>query len=149
MKLKDIIIPSKVARPGMLVRDAFGECIARKLPGIPYCDAAGQIKGRISLKHVLSRHCIPQDVSQHADLLEDRLEDMDISHDRLRALLSQPVDRLVLPNIPMISSDASPIKALALIEQFNTSYIFVVDNGRYQGAITLLGIVDEALKEVS
>jgi CBS domain-containing protein len=149
MQLKDIIIPSKVARPGMSVKEAFCESIARKLPGIPFCDASGEMTGRISVKHVLSAQCIPRDMRRHADLLEDNIADMDISPQRLRALLEQPVDKFVLPNIPTISSHASPIKALALIEQYNTSYVFVVDDGRYLGAITLLGIVEEAIAEIT
>jgi CBS domain-containing protein len=147
MKLTDIIIPSKVARPGMRVADAFAECIARTLPGIPYQDAAGRITGRISVKHVLARHCLPEDVWRHADLLEDRQEDMEISPQRLRSLLDMPVDGLVIANIPTIGSDASPIKALALIEQYNTSYIFVVDDGHYVGAITLLGLIERTMQE--
>lgn len=36
-----------------------------------------------------------------------------------------------------LGSDAPLIKALALMEQNDTSYLFVVDSGEYQGAVTI------------
>jgi CBS domain-containing protein len=36
-----------------------------------------------------------------------------------------------------LSSEAPIIKALALMEQNDTSYLFVVDDGQYRGAVTI------------
>ncbi len=147
MILKDIIIPSKVARPGMKVQEVFNECVARNLPGLPYCDENGVLTGRVSVKHVLSRECIPQDVWRHAHLLGDDLKYLTMPKDKLERIMNLTVEGLVIPNIPTISSRTPLIKALALIEQFQSSYVFVVDDGHYLGSVTLLGIVDQALKQ--
>jgi CBS domain-containing protein len=52
-------------------------------------------------------------------------------------LLDTPVEPYVQEPALSLSSDAPIIKALALMEQNDTSYLFVVDDGQYQGTVTI------------
>jgi len=47
------------------------------------------------------------------------------------------VDAYVQEPALSLGSDAPIIKALALMEQNDTSYLFVVDDGKYQAAVTI------------
>jgi len=59
---------------------------------------------------------------------------------KAKQLMNNLVDPYILePHLPL-TSDSPAIKALALIEQNDTSYIFVVDEGRYKGVITIQGL---------
>ena len=56
---------------------------------------------------------------------------------RAKQLLCVPVDPYVQEPALFLGSDAPAIKALAIMEQNDTSYLFVVDKGQYQGAVTI------------
>jgi len=93
MKLKQILMPTKVATYGMTVREVFAECGRANIPALPFCTKSGRIAGRVTLKNIMKCSCLP---------------------------------------------DYAPaIKALAIMEQNDTSYLFVVDDGQYQGAVTI------------
>lgn len=143
-----VVIPSKAAHSGMTVGEVLLECLRWQLPGLPFCDDEGHIIGRVSLKHALAQHFIPTDVYKHAHLLGDLLDNLDISKDEIQAVMDIEIDPFVTPDIPTIVATSPLVKALALIEQFRTSYIFVVDDdGIYQGTITMLGIAQCVLQK--
>ncbi len=56
---------------------------------------------------------------------------------RAKQLLCVPVDPYVQEPALFLSPEAPAIKALAIMEQNDTSYLFVVDKGQYQGAVTI------------
>jgi len=59
---------------------------------------------------------------------------------RIFAPYDNPVDPYILEPHMSLTSDAPAVKALALMEQNDTSYIFVVDVGQYKGVITIQGL---------
>jgi predicted transcriptional regulator len=152
MNVKQAMISSRVADNKMTVRELFEECALANLPGLPFRDDQGRIVGRVTLKNVLKQSCLPEYMVELAHVLGERfshMEDMcaDIIH-----LLDKPVTPFVQEPHLSLRSDSTAVKALAMMEQSDTSYIFVVDQGHYLGAVTIhslastLAVADELYK---
>jgi len=139
--IERILVPTKIIEPGMLVRDLFLECSRAQVQALPYRDEQGRLSGRITLKNVLRVSCLPEYMVELASLLGSQLSCVDSAEAKAREIQRNPVEPYVqsLPNT--IESDAALIKALALMEQNDTSYIFVVDDGEYRGVITIQAII--------
>ena len=146
MKLLDLIVPTAVASPGMLVGDVFRECVSRQVPGIPFRNANGKIIGKASIRHVLKINCIPAFMVKHAGLLGDRLERLMVPSDKAHHMLSLPIDPFVLPDMAVINSEAPVFKALAVMEKHDTTYLFVVDGDEYHGTISIKGMASAVLE---
>ena len=140
MNLDPILIPTKVAKPGMNVSEVFAECIRVNIPGIPFCDAQGRITGRLTLKNILKKACLPEYMVELARILGDQLSCMGDMEAKAKQLMHNPVDPYILEPHISLTSDSPAVKALAIMEQNDTSYIFVVDEGRYKGVITIQGL---------
>jgi len=140
MSLDPILIPTKVAKPGMIVSEIFAECIRANIPGIPFCDAQGVICGRVTLKNILKKTCLPEYMVELARILGDQLSCMGDMEAKAKQLMNNPVDPYILEPHISLTSDSPAVQALALMEQNDTSYIFVVDEGRYKGVITIQGL---------
>jgi len=140
MNLEQILIPTRVAKPGMNVSEVFAECIRVNIPGIPFCDDQGRISGRVTLKNILKKACLPEYMVELARILGDQLSCMEDMEAKAEQLMNNPVTPYVLEPHISLTSDSPPVKALALMEQNDTSYIFVVDEGRYKGVITIQGL---------
>ncbi len=146
MKIKHISIPTRVARPGMTVGEAMRECVEKNVPGIPYVDAEGNLSGRFSLRHLFLLCCIPSDILHGAHLLGDDIEDLDFPHVKAEELVAQKVDNFIFPDAIRLSPNFQAIKALAIMEQFNTEYLFVSDGDDYQGVVTRMSIANAVLE---
>lgn len=146
MILREILVPTQVAHPGMKVVEAFRECIDNNVQGIPFQDANGVITGRISVRHIFRIACIQEDVVKGAHLLGDRIMHLDMPSIERCRILDQPVEKFLLDNIPTLTSSSPEVKAVAIMEKYNSSYLFVLDDGEYQGVVTRLGIVRLLLK---
>ena len=138
MKLKQILIPTKVAHHDMMVREVFTECGRANIPALPFCTRSGRITGRVTLKNILKISCLPDYMVDSARILGEEMSCMEDVEAKAKRLLDTPVDPYVQEEPALsLSSDAPIIKALALMEQNDTSYLFVVDDGQYQGAVTI------------
>ena len=137
MKLKQILIPTRVANQGMTVREVFTECGRANIPALPFCTKSGRIAGRITLKNILKISCLPEYMVESARILGEEMFCMEDVEAKAKRLLDTTVDAYVQEPALSLSSDAPIIKALALMEQNDTSYLFVVDDGQYQGAVTI------------
>jgi CBS domain-containing protein len=146
MKLVDVLIPTGMAHPGMTVGAAFRECVTHDVPGIPYCDDNGRVTGRISIRHTLKKTCIPDYMIKAAHFLGDRIESATIPASMAKEVLDMPVEPFVLENINTITPDSPAMKALAIMERQGTGYIFLIDQGRYQGIVTRMGIAELMLR---
>ena len=140
MKLEQILITTMVATSGMTVREVFAECSRANIPALPFCTRTGRIRGRVTLKNILKMSCLPEYVVETARILGDQLSCTDNLEAKARELLDNPVDPYVLEPHLTINSDDSAIKALAIMEQNDTSYLFVVDEGVYRGIVTIQGL---------
>ncbi len=139
MVLEEILVPTLMARPGMKMVDVFRECVEKRVPGIPYCNDQGVITGRISIRHVFREVCVPSDVVSGAHMLGDEVTHLDLPDIEKCRILDEPVEKFLLSKTPFLTSNSPVVKAIALMEKFNSTYVFVVDEG-YRGVITQLGI---------
>ena len=136
----DILIVTRVARPGMLVRDVFRQCLSSRVQSLPYRDEAGRIAGRVTLKHIANRSIVPEYVAQLALVVGDRLSTFEEMERRLPEVFDHRVEAYVQEPHASIPSATQLMKALAIMEHYDTSYLFVIDEGTYRGTITIQGI---------
>lgn len=140
MSLTQGIIPTPVAKPGMQIGQALRICVDVGLPGIPFVDAQGEIVGRYSVRNTFRVLSIPSDVVQGAHLIGHEAAHLELLPEHYRTICTQSIDDLVLPEVALLSSNAQITKAMAMMERFNSSYLFVIDDGIYKGAVTRLGL---------
>ena len=124
----------------MLVRDVFRECLSARVQSLPYRDRAGRITGRVTLKHIANRSIVPEYVAELALVVGDRLSTFDQMERRLPEVFSHRVEDYVQEPHASIPSATQLMKALAIMEHYDTSYLFVIDDGAYRGTITIQGI---------
>jgi len=140
MLVKDNIIQTKIARSGMRVQEIFVECGEARVQALPFANESGKITGRVTLKNIMKFSCLPDYMVETASILGSFLSCVDNAEEKIKEVLCKRVDDFVRPPHVYIRSDAPAIKALAVMEKNDTSYLFVVDDGQYQGIITIQGI---------
>jgi CBS-domain-containing membrane protein len=140
MDVRSVMIETATAHSGMLVHEFFQACGHAQVQALPYLNEAGRVIGRVTLKNVLRLSCLPQHVVDLAPMLNPRMSCVDSAEDKAREILCCPIEPFVQGMHETIPSDAPLIKALALMEKHDTSYIFVVDNQLYRGTVTIQGI---------
>ena len=140
MHLLDIVVPTGTARAGMTVGDVFAECVAVNVPGIPFVDENGRVIGRVSIRHTLKMTCIPEFMVKGAHLLGDAIDHLALKDDEIRYLLDLPAERFMLEDVAHLSTSSPIVKALSVMEHYNTGYIFLCDDDQYKGMVTRMGI---------
>jgi predicted transcriptional regulator len=146
MYVDKVLTPTKVARAGMTVREVFEECSRANTPGLPFCDDCGQISGRVTLKHILKKSCLPDYLVEMARVLGEQLSGVQDMVAIAKEVLDSPVEDFVQEPHLSLTSASSTVKALAMMEQSDTSYIYVVDEGRYKGVVTIHSLAETLAK---
>ena len=136
----DILIVTRTAHPGMVVRDVFRECLSARVQALPYRDESGLITGRVTLKYIVNHSVVPAYVAELAHVIGDDHATFEEMERRLPAIFDRGVEEYVQEPHASIHSDTQLMKALAVMEHHDTSYLFVVDEGVYRGTITIQGI---------
>jgi len=137
MNLEQLLVPTRVAKYGMTVRGDFRECSQANTPGLPFCDDNDLIIGRVTLKNILKSYCLPEYLVEMARVLGEQISNVQDMEASAHQLLDNPVDLYLQEPHLSVTSASSVIKALAMMEQGDTGYIFVVDEGRYKGVVTM------------
>ena len=119
------------------LRDVFLECGRSHVQALPYGEETGRIHGRVTLKHILLSSCLPEYMVEMAMVLGNTASCMENAEDKAREILCNPVEPFIQELPKTITPDAPLIKALAIMQKHDTSYIFVVDEGIYRGVITI------------
>ena len=140
MRPDDLLVVTLVARPGMRVRDVFRECLAAHVQALPYCDGTGRITGRVTLKHIVNSEIVPAHMAALVHVVGDRHVTFERLERRLPEIFDHRVEDYVQEPHPSIGPEAQLMKALAMMEHHDTSYLFVVDAGVYRGTLTIQGI---------
>ncbi len=143
MNVAQVLIPTKVAKAGMSVREFFKECSEANTPGLPFCDDSGRIIGRVTIKNILKRSCLPEYLVVMARVLGEQISNVQDMEAVAKQLLKDPVELYTQAPHISLTSASSAIKALAMMEHSDTSYIFVVDEGQYKGAVTIHCLADK------
>ncbi|MGB5255749.1 MAG: CBS domain-containing protein [Woeseiaceae bacterium] len=151
MKLQRLAVMTEVMRKDMTLRDAFEEAIRCNVPGLPYVDDNDHIIGRVSVRDVFKHIAVPDSILAVAGAVGDQTDRLDLSERNILEALALPIEHFVLENIPAVSPNSSIVKALAIMEAYNTHYIFLIENGEYKGVVTRMVIANrmlEALEEM-
>lgn len=147
MKLMDVVIPTGVVYSGTVIGDAFRECVSHGVGGLPYCNSEGEIVGRFSLRHTFKSLCLPQDLSHHAHLLGDRICSESTPEVVSGDILKMVIDPYIITSrIATVTPNSPVVKALSIMEKFNSGYIFLLDGDRYVGVITRMAVASLLLK---
>ncbi len=146
MKVERLAIMTEVMRAGITIRDFFKEAVRCNVPGLPYVNDQGQISGRISIRDVYKHIAVPDSFIRLADAMGDQTDKLDLPEIKVREALALPVETFLLENIPSVSPNSAIVKALALMEEHNTSYIFLIENGEYKGVVTRMVIARRMLE---
>ena len=145
MKLQRLAVMTEVMRQGMTVRHFFEEAVRSNVPGLPFFDEHDHIVGRISVRDVFKRIAVPSSYLRLVDAIGDETNRLDMSEQRILDSLALPVETYLLDNIPSVSPASSLVKALAIMEAYNTSYIFLIEDGKYMGIVTRMVIANRLL----
>lgn len=140
MDIQSVLIPTIIIRPGMYVRDLFTECAKLHVHALPYYNEKGILSGRLTLKNIMKFSCLPEHMVELAHLLGNQMSCIENSEEKAREIICNPVEPYVRKLGETISSKEPLIKALAMMERNDTSYIFVVDDGDYKGMVTIQSI---------
>ena len=140
MKLDQIMTPTLTATHGMNVRDFINECTRANTPGLPFTTPSGRIRGRVTLKNIFKMSCLPDYIVESARILGDQLSCLEDIEAKTKQMMDTPVEAFIQEPHLSLGSDAAAIKALAMMEQNDTSYIFAVDDGHYRGVVTIQGL---------
>ncbi len=142
MDVEKVMITTGVATAGMTVREVFAECSRANTPALPFCDANGSVIGRVTLKNILKKSCLPDYLVEMARVLGEQISGVQDMEVKAKEVLGKTIDAYVQEAHLSLSPGSSAVKALAMMEQSDTSYIYVVDAGRYQGVVTIHCLAD-------
>jgi len=145
MKLQRLAVMTEVMRKGMSVRDFFQEAVRCNVPGLPFVDEHDHIIGRVSIRDVFKRIAVPSSYLRVADAMGDATNRLDMSEKRILESVARHVEHYMLDSIPCVSPASSLVKALAIMEAYNTQYIFLIEEGKYMGIVTRMVIARRLL----
>ena len=145
MRVERLAVMTRVMRKGMTLREFFQEAVRSNVPGLPYVDEHGRIVGRMSIRHVCKLIAVPSSILRLADAMGDQTDKLDLSERRVLEALDSPVEDYLLENIPTVSPSSAIVKALAIMEAYNTNYIFLIEEGEYVGVVTRMVIAERML----
>ena len=94
---------------------------------------------------------VPDSILRLADAMGDQTDRLDLSEKRVLQALALPVETLLLEKIPTVSPRSALVKALAIMEAYNSTYVFLREDGEYGGVVTRMIIARrmlESLKEL-
>ncbi|MFK5891848.1 MAG: CBS domain-containing protein [Pseudomonadota bacterium] len=140
MNIQKVLIPTMIVRHGMIVKEVFTECGKLHVQALPYCNEKGVLSGKLTLKNIMKFSCLPEHMVELAHLLGNQMSCVENAEDKAREIICNPVEPYVREIGITISSQEPLIKAVAIMEKNDTSYIFVVDEGEYVGLVTIQSI---------
>ena len=150
MKVERLAVMTGLMRKGMTLRDFFEEAVRCNVPGLPFVDD-GHIIGRISVRHTFKMIAVPDSILRLAAAVGDQTDRLDLSEKRVLEALALPVETYLLEKTPTVSPRSALVKALAIMEAYNSSYVFLIEDGEYRGVVTRMIIARrmlESLKEL-
>jgi hypothetical protein len=147
MLINEGIIETPLAHRGMLTGQALQICVNYGVPGIPYVNDDSKVTGRFSVRHTFLFAGIPSDMVKGAHLIGEGALQSHFPQGDIAELFAHPVEEHLLNDVACLPSNSQIIKAMALMERFNSSYLFVIDHGIYRGTVTRLSLTRALLAE--
>lgn len=81
----------------------------------------------------------------HSHVLGDQMHHLRLPEIRARDVLTRVIDAFILPGLPSVNVGAPLSKALAIMEQEDTTYSFILDGEEYHGAISIMSLAEHIL----
>jgi len=138
----DVIMPTPIIHQGDTVKTFFSLCVENQVLALPFCTRQSgdcdthHISGFVSLKSAMGKDCIPNYMIDMATILHDDLDCKEQTLDKIKNLLCKPVETYLDENIFFVSPETKMVRVIALMEKFNSSWLFVAEEGQYKGIIT-------------
>ena len=148
MKVERLAVMTGFMRKGMTLRDFFEEAVRCNVPGLPFVDEEDRIVGRISVRHNFKMIAVPNSILRLADAMGDQTDKLDLSEKRVFEDLALPVETYLLEKMPTVSPRSALVKALAIMEAYNSSYVFLIENDEYRGVVTRMTIARRMLESL-
>ncbi|MDJ0805778.1 MAG: CBS domain-containing protein [Gammaproteobacteria bacterium] len=146
MNLSDVVIPTGVVRAGMTFEDGVRVCVEKGVPGIPYVDQNGDIIGRFSLRHAFRMACVSNSAFVGGQLLGDDIDYFTNTSMDVASVKLEPVEGYLLDDSIQLEKDAGIEQILQRMEDYNTGYLFLEQDGCYLGVITRIGVAQLILE---
>jgi CBS domain-containing protein len=146
MLLENILKPTEFAREGMKIRDVMKICVAEGVPALPYVDSKGERRGFISLSGIMHHGCLPNYMVDLAMVLGNHLTCVKDARGKIRELMDHPIEPYISKPLRSITSETPIIKAMAILEKYHSSFLFVFDGDDYRGVVTAQGIAQRMLE---
>lgn len=146
MLLENILKPTEFAREGMKIRDVMKICVAQGVPALPYVNSDGERRGFISLSGIMHHGCLPNYMVDLAMVLGNHLNCVQDARGKIRELMEHAVEPYISKPLRSITSETPIIKAMAILEKYHSSFLFVFDGDDYRGVVTAQGIAQRMLE---
>lgn len=146
MKLKNLAVSTEIMKHGMTVLDFFEEALKCHVPGLPYANAEGHIVGRISIRNIYKKLAVPDNFLMVAEMMGDMSDSLDPPEIKVAEVMAAPIEDYMLDEMPTVTSHSSAVKALAIMEVYNSGYIFLIDDGLYKGVVTRMRLAERMLE---
>ena len=121
-------------------------CVAEGVPALPYVNSKGERRGFISLSGIMHHGCLPNYMVELANVLGNHLTCLKDARGKIKDLMEHPIEPYVSKPLHSITSDTPVIKALAILEKYHSSFLFVYDGDNYRGVVTSQGIAQRMLE---
>ena len=150
VNISDIITPTPTVQSGDSVKHFFELCMDANAPALPFRDRNGLIQGYVSLKRVMGKDCLPNYLVELAGILHNEMNCTTQALEKIHTLFQKPVDDYVELPFHYVGSNTILIRAVALMEQYMSSFLFVADGPDpqhcdYRGVITRLSVARKML----
>ena len=148
--IRDIVTPTPTVQSGDSVKHFFELCMDANAPALPFRDKDGLIQGYVSLKRVMGKDCLPNYLVELAGILHNEMNCTTQALEKIHTLFQKPVDNYVELPFQYVDSKTILIRAVALMEQYMSSFLFVADGPDpqhcdYRGVITRLSVARKML----
>ena len=92
MDVESVMIQTVTAHAGMSVRELFEACGQAGVQALPFCAADGKVTGRVTLKNVLRRSCLPEYDIEMETMLNSYMSCVEGAEDKALEILFCPIE---------------------------------------------------------
>ncbi len=148
MNLGDSAQKTSTLKKGDTLGKFFWGCADFRVSTLPVLDDDGHIFGAISLYELLGDMMLPHYVAQAAHVLGDESAMLHNIEPDVQEWCDKPIDEFISDKFYVVTPDSSLTKGLALMADKDSTCLFVVDGGVYQGIVTRITIVQRLLDKL-
>lgn len=146
MILQNIMRSTAIVSSGMTIRDGFQACVEKSVPCVPFVDKDNVVIGNFSIRETLKKACLPEIFIEYADIIGSSTGCVEFPEQHAKQLLNQSVDDFIDVEFYSVPMDTDVAKMVALMEKHRVNYLFVIEQQKYMGEITIEAIARRMLE---